>query len=129
MEIGMTPEQAADRLAMMTAANTAPELDADLVRSLVAEAARVDTDGIGPRDPAWTPTYDLNRAAAEGWRLKAAMAAGQYSVTADGATFQRNQVFEHCERMAGHYAARVTSDAIVDLDREAYDYDAQGLLP
>lgn len=125
----MTTEQAAERLAVMVAATTAPTLDDDIVLGLLATAAREDARGNGPTVVGWEPTYDLNWAAAEGWRLKAGLAAAQYSVTADGATFQRNQVFEHCERMAAHYAARVTNDALADRDRDLLVYEAGELLP
>ena len=125
----MTPEQAAERLARMTAASTAPELTDDDLAALLADAAREDARGNGPTVDGWEPTYDFNWAAAEGWRMKAGAAAALYAVTADGAGFQRNQVFEHCERMAAHYAARVTSDALADRDRDLILYEAGELLP
>ena len=69
----MTPR---DRLARMTAATEAPALnDADL-DELLRGARRIDAAGLPPTDTAWTPTYDLNAAAAEGWRWKQARVAG-----------------------------------------------------
>ena len=55
----------------------------------------------------WIPTYDLNMAAAEGWRWKAAKAADRTGFTADGATFHEEQLIAHCERMANQYAKGV----------------------
>lgn len=48
-------------------------------------------------------SYDLNRAAADGWRELMASKAGLYKFTADGATYERNQWFEHCRTMAAYY--------------------------
>jgi len=50
-----------------------------------------------------TRTYNLNRAAAEVWETKAAHASKGYAFTADGATYNRQQVYEHCLRMADRY--------------------------
>lgn len=52
----------------------------------------------------WIPTYDLNLAAAEGWRWKKAASAGRITFTADGATFNRDQFLAHCEAMIATYA-------------------------
>lgn len=56
----------------------------------------------GP-DP-WLGAYNLNRAAAELWRWKAAQAAGDFTFGADGGTYQREQVIAHCLQMADLYA-------------------------
>lgn len=48
-------------------------------------------------------SYDLNMAAADGWRELMASKAGLYKFTADGATYERNQWFEHCRTMAAYY--------------------------
>lgn len=53
----------------------------------------------------WVPTYDLNLAAAEGWRWKKAASAGRISFTADGATFNRDQFLAHCEAMIQTYTS------------------------
>lgn len=54
--------------------------------------------------PAWVPTWDLNAAAAEGWRWKAAKVANQFQFSADGQSFQRQQVYDHCLTMVQEYA-------------------------
>jgi len=48
-------------------------------------------------------SYDLNMAAADGWRELMASKASLYKFTADGATYERNQWFEHCQQMATFY--------------------------
>jgi hypothetical protein len=48
-------------------------------------------------------SYDLNAAAADGWRELMAAKASLYRFTADGATYDRQQWFEHCKAMALYY--------------------------
>lgn len=56
----------------------------------------------GPND--WTPTYNLSAAAAEGWRRKASLCSGKYNLTVGaGQSFSRDQVFQHCLKMAELY--------------------------
>jgi hypothetical protein len=47
--------------------------------------------------------YDLNGAAAQGWRELQGEKAELYTYSGDGRTFSRGQWFDHCERMAAHY--------------------------
>jgi hypothetical protein len=52
----------------------------------------------------WTPTYNLNRAAGEGWLWKAAKVAAEYEVSVgSGKTFKRNQKYDMCMAMAARY--------------------------
>jgi hypothetical protein len=48
-------------------------------------------------------SYDVNGAAAYGWRELIGAKAGLYRFTADGASYDRNQWFDHCERMASKF--------------------------
>ena len=48
-------------------------------------------------------SYDLNAAAADVWRVKAANAAKMYSFSTDGQSFQRNQFMQNCIQMAQYY--------------------------
>jgi hypothetical protein len=50
-------------------------------------------------------TFDLNAAAAAGWRQLAGAKASLYSFTADGASFSRSDWFRHCKEMHGMYSA------------------------
>jgi len=47
--------------------------------------------------------YDLNGAAGELWRERAGLTSDKYGFSADGGSYQRQQWFEHCERMAERY--------------------------
>jgi hypothetical protein len=116
----MSTEAARDRLARMVAATTAPTLDDDALDTLLTTAARVDRDGHTADTDGWEPTYDLNAAAAEGWRWKAAAAAATVDVTTDGTHLRRAQVHEHCLKMAAHYTARISTQVAISTLDEAW---------
>lgn len=77
-----------------------PEVDALLARFQVA-----DRYGRRPTDTGWEPTWALNAAAAEGWRLKGSRVAGDFNFSADGASFSKGEVMAHCLEMEQRYAA------------------------
>lgn len=54
----------------------------------------------------WQPTYDLNSAAAEGWRYKAAQLATATDFSSDGQSFSKSQAFKAALDMAAKFAAR-----------------------
>ena len=107
----MTPLQ---KLTQMTAAAAEPALSEQDLSDLLADFSRPDGAGRPPTDLNWTPTYDLNAAAAEGWRWKAARATELTSVDLDGTTLSTEQIFEHCERMITVYSRRVHATVPVD---------------
>lgn len=69
----------------------------------------VSEDGVVWTDAgtAWAPTWDLNAAAAEGWRIKAGRAAGRFNFTTDGQTFARSQVIAHCRAQERSYRRKI----------------------
>jgi hypothetical protein len=98
-----------NRLKRMTAWESEPILADEDVDELLAIYAKADMSGIPP-DPDnedWSPSFDLNAAAAEGWRWKAAKASEMIAADLDGAKLSAEQLFEHCERMIGVYSKRV----------------------
>lgn len=101
------------RLRSMTAADTAPVLSEAQITELLALCRLADAAGEVPLSDDWSPSYDLNRGAAEGWRWKAAKVATAYDFTADGANFQRSQMREACEKQAAVYARRIVTSAVV----------------
>lgn len=54
----------------------------------------------------WAPTFDIDAAAAAGWRVKASKAAGRFDFTEDGQSFSRSQVVAHCNAMAASFEKR-----------------------
>ena len=109
----MDAESARYRLYIMTAADSHPVLSGPEVDMLVLMARRADADGRVITDADWEPTYDLNAAAAEGWRWKAAKAAGRYTISTDGQTLNRSDMKKHCDEMARMYASRVMGSVAV----------------
>jgi hypothetical protein len=101
-----TIEDATARLARITAAATDPTIDETELVDVLALNAFVDDDGRLPDDPEWSGAWDLNAAAADIWRQKAALASSRITFTADGATFQRDIVFRNCLSMASYYGSR-----------------------
>lgn len=81
-----------------------------------------DSNGVASSDAAWIATYDLNQVASEVWMEKAAALANVYSFSADGASFQRAQLYDHAVAMSGHYANLVQQAKRRGRDRKASSY-------
>ena len=75
-----------------------------------ASAATVTQDGVTYKEAGvydWTPTHDLNAAAAEGWRWKAGRVASDSSSSSlAGDRDPDTWKYLNCIRMAEHYAKR-----------------------
>ena len=69
------------------------------IDELLAASGTADAEGNGPASESWTPTYDLNSAAAEGWMIKAARSANSTETDPDSLAVA-SRVFENCLRMA-----------------------------
>lgn len=98
--------------------------DATLAR-LVARFRIADTAGRRPDDTHWEPSYALNAAAAEGWRMKASRVAADFNFSADGASFSKGDVIEHFLQMERQYAAM--DNGALYLERVSPDYRADRL--
>lgn len=60
-------------------------------------------------------SYDLNAAAAEGWRQRAAKQASGYDFRVEGRQYSRAQWFAHCRQMASMYAGQARpSTAVIE---------------
>ena len=90
----------------MTAWDVEPVLTDTELDELLIPCCVKDGEGLPPSDPAWTPTYDLNLAAANGWLIKAARAAALVE-TDPGSGVMTSKVFDNCRSMARIYRARV----------------------
>jgi hypothetical protein len=96
-------ESPLDKLKRMTAWETEPVLNEDDLNAALGTAPVPDTNGIDPGDDDWIPTYDLNRAAAEAWMLKAAMSTALVDA---GSGISTSKVFDNCRAMARFYRGR-----------------------
>lgn len=105
----MTDPEALARLTLMVSATSVPTLDNTELADLLELARRADRYGLYPSDTGWTGTFDLNSAAAEGWRRKAGKVAGAFSFTADGDSYSEAQVYAQCLQMAAQYGKRTVA--------------------
>ena len=110
---------ALDKLKNMTAWDVAPALTVDELEDLLADAAMADAEGIVPGGEGWEPTYDMNRAASEGWLIKAARAAELVEVDPPGSGVVTSKVFDNCCRMARLYSARRSASA--NISNKTYE--------
>lgn len=99
----MTEAEALTRLERMTAPDMDPTLSTDDLEDLLAQAQRVDADGLLPSDTGWTETWDLDAAASAAWEVKAGRAAAGFRFSEDGQTFNREQIHSQCLAMAKLY--------------------------
>lgn len=60
----------------------------------------------------WQPTYDLNFAAAEGWRWKAGKTTDHVTFGTQGDNYNAEQLHTHCMDMAKYYEARTGSRSL-----------------
>ena len=111
-----------DHLHRILAAETEPVLELDDLHALLFMHRIVDANGTIPAYDNWIPTYDLNAAAAEGWRWKAARAAERFSFSADGASYNRDQIYQHCMEQAKRYSSRIMRS----LDVSPFGNDSYG---
>ena len=100
----MTEAEASAQLSRMVEASSTPTLGTADINDLVNAAARPDADGIYRGESGWTPTWDLNAGAAEGWARKASKAAGMFNFAEDGQRFDRAQIYAHCAAQQKVYA-------------------------
>lgn len=121
----MSDGDAVSQLESMVAANEVPVLDGMEVLQLLELARRADSTGRPPTDADWEPTYDLNAAAAEGWRRKAGKVAGAYSFSDEGSSFNRSDMVKACMDMARTYSGRVSGSIPLVLVDE-WDTDIAG---
>lgn len=91
--------------------------------------ATVTLDGVtyteNGTDGVWEGTWDLNRAAAEGWRIKAGLVSNRHDFGSNQGNYNPAQVFEHCMKMADYYASKSISSIKVESGR----WDGRGGLP
>lgn len=65
----------------------------------------------------WVGTWDFNRAAAEGWRVKAGLVSNRHAFGSNQGNYNPEQLFDHCMKMVDHYAARGMALITMDSDR------------
>lgn len=105
--------------------NVRPVLSDVILTSLVERFQIMDSDGLRPTDDGWTPSYALNAAAAEGWRMKAGIVAADFNFSADDASYSKGDVMAKMLEMEQHYAA--LDNGSLYLDEGPSDYTSDRL--
>lgn len=100
------PDTPLDKLKKLAAWDTEPELTETEVEELLDTAAVADEEGNSPSNDDWTPTYDLNKAAADAWLIKAGRASALTEIDPPGSGIVTSKVFENCIAMSRSFAAR-----------------------
>lgn len=90
----------------MTAWDVAPTLADGEIDELLVQSSLADPSGLAPLHEEWTPTYDLNAAAAAGWLIKAGRASELVEVDPPGSGLFTSKVFDNCRAMARIYTAK-----------------------
>ncbi len=93
-----------EKLKQLTAWDVVPELTEEELEECLACVALEDANGFAPINEEWTPTYDINAAAAQAWLIKAGRAAA--TVDEPTAGIVTSKVFDNCRAMAKMFAGR-----------------------
>lgn len=93
-----------EQLKQLTAWDVEPTLSEPELEELLAGAALEDANGLAPLNEEWTPTYDLNSAAAQAWLIKAGRAAATVDEPTAGVV--TSKIFDNCRAMARIYAGK-----------------------
>lgn len=100
---------------------TFPDITGDLTQTTVIDGPVTWRDN----GNTWVPTWDLNYAAAEGWRRKAGRVSNRFDFGSDNQTFSRSQFMAQCLMMADRYTKRYGKT--LSVVPEAIDPMAVGL--
>ena len=103
MHAAMTFDTAMQRLLRLCGG----ELDTTVLVDCLEVSKRPDEYGFRPTDTGWTPTYDLDYAAAEAWDYIAAENACDFDFAADGSDYKRSQAHQHALERATYFRRRV----------------------
>ena len=99
------PDTPLEKLKTLTAWETDPALTETELDELLFGASLEDKEGRAPLDEDWTPTYDMNAAAATAWLIKAGRASST-TETDPESFYVTSKVFDNCCKMAGIYRAK-----------------------
>lgn len=131
---------AIERVTLLGAVTARPVIDPTQVAAIVDAHRIPDVNGARVNDTGWEPSYDVNAATAEVYRVKAGLVSGDFNFTADDLTASKGDVLANLLGMEAFYSARSGSASgtgtggagTMDLSRGAYLSDddlAARLIP
>jgi hypothetical protein len=94
-----------EKLKILSAWDTEPVLTETEVEDILTAAATADAEGNSPASDNWVPTYDLNKAAADAWLIKAGRASATVEA-GDSAEVATSKVFDNCLAMAREFSKK-----------------------
>ena len=103
----------------MLGSDSEPTLTPEALADCLLIGAVPDSNGQYLDDDDWVPSYDFHRAAAEGWRRKAALVASDYSITIEGRELNRAQMVENFLKMASAEASLAQPRYFASPDQQA----------
>lgn len=116
------------RLGGMVASTARPVLSPADLDGLLDSHAIVDRAGRLVTDAGWEPTWDLDAAAADGWEWKAGRVAGDFTFSADDASYSKGDVMAKMLDMAATYRAKSLTVLGLADDRAHAPYDSPRLV-
>ncbi len=102
-----------ENLKLLTAWETEPQLTEIEVEEILDNNAVADAEGNSPTNDNWDPSYDVNKAAAEAWLIKAARASALTEINPLESGIVTSKVFDNCILMSnvlaekGHTSTRL----------------------
>lgn len=96
----------------------------------VTDGGTVTLDGVTYEEgngtlSVWAGDWDLNRAARDGWRIKAGMVTNRHAFGSNAGNYNPEQIFAHCNQMAEYYSSKT----IATLAMAGGRWDGTGRLP
>ena len=133
----VTTAQIAKLRRMVAEPTTTTYSDADIT-AYIAQYPHIDEFGEQPLDAYglanadWTPTYDLNGAAADVWEEKAALVIGKFDFSANGGSYSQSQQYDQYMKQVRFYRSRRMPSTVMLVkhpQETAFDESWIGNLP
>lgn len=94
------------RLIFFTQARATPVLEEDEIEMLMQRSKRWDQNRNAPSDPAWIPTWNVNKNIAMGWELKAMKVITAVDIESGKQKIARSQMYKHFLEMSNLWKRR-----------------------
>ena len=113
----MTIEAARAQLAVLIAKTSQPVVTDEEIDVLLDGARRPDANGLVYGDDDYSPTWNLNAAAAAAWSLKAGRCADLVDMSVGDLRMSNSKLFEHCNTKAAEFRSMLIGSIPVSSSR------------
>lgn len=83
------------RVTFKSDASVSPVVSASEVSEILLSSRTPDSDGNLPGDTEWEETFDINKAVASVFEVKASRVSGKFDLNVDGQDLSRSQQYQH----------------------------------